>query len=310
MVFLIVMYGCENWTIEKAEYRRIDAFELWCWRRLLRDPWTARRSNLSILKEIGPERSLVGLTLKLKLQYFGHLMRRTDSLEKTLILGKIEGRRRRGQQRMRWLHDITMSLSRLQELVMDREAWRASVHGISKSQTRLSDWTENWLLASSAGKSSDKFVSANQGNNRYGNENSQNTRPERLFSWIRTLCPRFVFTKLWNSQETYFCEPGNWAITLKIYIFHLWKLGNCSLNMPENHTGSLCFSLQQQLWSGFWVFWKKQAAWHFFLRSHFHLISVTAGTAVNTHTCFLAVSELCKDTARTHCTIPWKKMSL
>ena len=151
MVFPVVMYGCESWTVKKAERWSIDAFELWCWRRLLRVPWTARRSNQSVLKEISPGISLQGMMLKLKLQYFGHLMGRVDSLEKTLMLGGIGGRRRRGQQRMRWLYGITdsmdVSLGELQKSVMDREAWRAEIHGLAKSRTRLRDWIElNWYL--------------------------------------------------------------------------------------------------------------------------------------------------------------------
>ena len=149
MVFPVVMYGCESWTVKKAGHRRIDAFELWCWRRLLRVPWTARSSNQSILKEINPGISLEGMMLKLKLQYFGHLIWRVDLLEKTLMLGGIGGRRRRGRQRMRWLDGITdtidVNLSELQELVMDREAWHAAIHGVTKSRTQLRDWTElNW----------------------------------------------------------------------------------------------------------------------------------------------------------------------
>ena len=156
MVFPVVMYGCESWAIKKAEHPRIDAVELWCWRRLLRVLWTTMRSNQSFLKQISPEYSLEGLMLKLRLQYFVYVMQRTDSLEKTLMLGKIEGGRRRGRQRMRWLGGTTdsmaMSLSELRELVMDREAWRAAAHGVTKSQIRLSDWTEHleqWVVPSS-----------------------------------------------------------------------------------------------------------------------------------------------------------------
>ena len=250
MVFPVVMYGCESWTVKKAECWRIDAFELWCWRRLLRVPWTARRSNQSILEEISPGISLEGMMLKLKLQYFGHLMRRADSLERTLMLGGIGGRRRRGRQRMRWLDGITdsmaVNLSELRELVMHREVWCAAIHEVAKSWTRLSDWTE----LNSSRLPFPMWVSLIQ------SAEGQN----RLKGWLSQEWESFLPDCLWTGIAVYLLlSDSDWYIG-SFWVLSLLVLRHWGWNYIIGSSGSWTFGLRLE--QNHWLSWVSSSLTH------------------------------------------------